>query len=232
MKIHNAKLNKITKINETVHLLNVKLDDNISFKPGQFGTCMFLINNKMKNRSYSFASINYEDTNEIEFCIRLNNKGEVTPFIFSLKEGFEFKILGPLGKMILPEKIDSSKEFIFLATGTGVAPFRAMIRKVLSNNSSNKVSLYFGCQNENDILFKSEWEEIKESNSNFNFFPVLSKPNSNWQGLKGYVQNSIPKDFKNKIYVICGNPYMSADVLKILKENNVGEENIIYEKWN
>ncbi len=230
MAILDAEIKSIIKINQTVKLFKIKLNEKITFNPGQFGTCMFKINNKSINRSYSFGSKEYENIDEIEFYIRLNTKGEVTPFLFSQKEGFKFKLIAPLGSMIIPDEINVEKEIIFLATGTGISPFRSMIKKNLDNNK--KVTLIFGCRSEEDILLRDEFENLMNENKNFKFIITISNSNEKWKGNIGYVQDFIDKDYKNKIFVICGNPFMTKDVLNKLKNNNVEDKNIIYEKWN
>jgi len=229
MKLCNATVEKIDELNSTVKLFKLKLNEKISFVPGQFGTCMFKINEESINRSYSYASINCKNVDEIEFCIRLNLEGKATPFLFSIKEGESFKIAGPMGRMILPENLNKDKKLIFLATGTGVGPFRGMIKQALENG--NNVSLYFGCRNEKDILFLDEFNATSKNNSKFNFYPVLTRGTESWKGLRGYIQDFIYEDINDKVYVLCGNPFMAKAVLEKLSTLGVDEENIVYEKW-
>jgi ferredoxin-NADP reductase len=139
--------------------------------------------------------------------------------------------MGPLGKFSVPE---TPNDLVFIATGSGIAPFRSMMGDLFAKNTSKNIYLIFGNRYDDDILYKDEWENLQKNKKNFKAYLTLSRPEK-WTGPKGYVQEGIEKfipDPKKKDFLICGLTKMINDVQDKLLSLGVPKEQIHYERYD
>ncbi|AFY94675.1 ferredoxin--NADP reductase [Chamaesiphon minutus] len=175
--------------------------------------------NKGKNhkiRLYSIASTRHGDDVDdktVSLCVRkLEYKDEKTgkevegvcsTFLCNLKPGDDVQITGPTGKeMLLPD--DPEATVIMMATGTGIAPFRAYLWRMFKDNERHANSDYqfkglawlvFGVATTPNILYKGELEEIQERYpDNFKLTYAVSREQKNAQGGKMYIQDRIAEN--------------------------------------
>ena len=203
-EFHQAEISNIIEINPMVKRFFLKFSHGIIFQSGQFVIIDFgKLNHTYSTRSYSIADISHGNT--IELCVSLKEDGAATPLLFNNKVGDQLKVSIPQGRFVLPDILDS-ENIGFICTGTGVAPFRAMIKDLLEYRKyTGQVYLYFGCRTQIDILYREEFEELQNKYSNFHYTPVLSR--ESWSGANGYVHKhyeSIFKDKPNAIIYLCG----------------------------
>ncbi len=188
-----------------------------------------------KLRLYSIASTRHGDSVDdktVSLCVRkLEYKDEKTgkevegvcsTFLCNLKPGDDVQITGPTGKeMLLPE--DPEATVIMMATGTGIAPFRAYLWRMFKDNERHinpdyqfkgLAWLVFGVATTPNILYKGELEEIQEKYpDNFKLSYAISREQKNADGGKMYIQDRIAENAdemwsliqKEKTHVyICG----------------------------
>jgi ferredoxin--NADP+ reductase len=165
-----------------------------------------------KLRLYSIASTRHGDDvddKSVSLCVRQleyqNDKGETvlgtcSTFLTGLKVGDEVQITGPTGKeMLLPE--DPESNVIMMATGTGIAPFRAYLWRMFKDNEQavntdyrfkGLAWLIFGVATTPNILYKQELEELRSENpDNFWLDYAISREQKNAQGGKMYIQDRV-----------------------------------------
>ena len=124
---------------------------------------------------------------------------------------------------------------MFIATGTGIAPFRAMAPDYLSHPHAAQLTLVFGVRHENSIYYRDEFEELARQHRNFNFWPTLSRPEPSWSGRTGHVQIHLLEaigDRRDLDVYICGLKAMVDDVRAILKGLGFDRKQIIFEKYD
>lgn len=203
-EFHQAEISNIIEINPMVKRFFLKFTHDIIFQSGQFVIIDFgKLNHTYSTRSYSIADISHGNT--IELCVSLKQDGAATPLLFNSKVGDQLKVSIPQGRFVLPDVLET-ENIGFICTGTGVAPFRAMIKDLLEYRKyTGKVYLFFGCRTQIDILYREEFEELQNKYSNFHYTPVLSR--ESWSGANGYVHKhyeGIFKDKPNAIIYLCG----------------------------
>lgn len=203
-EFHQAEISNIIEINPMVKRFFLKFSHDIIFQSGQFVIIDFgKLNHTYSTRSYSIADISHGNT--IELCVSLKQDGAATPLLFNSKVGDQLKVSIPQGRFVLPDILET-ENIGFVCTGTGVAPFRAMIKDLLEYRKyTGKVHLFFGCRTQIDILYQEEFEELQNKYSNFLYTPVLSR--ESWSGANGYVHKhyeGIFKDKPNAIIYLCG----------------------------
>ncbi|MCA9459989.1 MAG: hypothetical protein KC550_05570, partial [Nanoarchaeota archaeon] len=157
------------------------------------------------------------------------------------KEGDLVHIMGPLGIFNL-EKSNPEKKLVFIGTGTGIAPLRAMIKEELEKQANlekaenieneaiinnREIMLIFGVRHENEILYKDEFEALEKSNPNFKYLEIVSRANEKWVGRTGHVQDNFESiDPLNSEIYMCGLPQMIEGAKKKLLEMGIQETDI------
>lgn len=211
--------------------------ENFTFKAGQFVMLDLPLNSKVNNRSYSIAS-NPTENNEFELVVVLKPDGLGTNYLFNeetIKPGTKVKCSKALGKFTLDENTD--KEICFICTGTGIAPFRAMLMDLERKGTlkDKKVNLIFGCRFEKDILYRKQFEKLAAEFPDFNYYPVLSRQSDTWQGEKGYVHGVYEKLYANKqpaVFYICGWKNMIMEARDILHNMGYDRKDIKFELYD
>jgi ferredoxin-NADP reductase len=150
------------------------------------------------SRAYSLASSPTAD--DLEICVRRVPGGRLSPRICDgLAVGDEVTLRGPYGELVLQDH--SPRDLVFLATGTGVAPFRSMIDYVFETGrdeyqgTDRDVWLFLGAAWEDDLPYREAFRERDRRRENFHFVPCLSREPSlsDWDGETDYVQHALLK---------------------------------------
>lgn len=186
-----GKFTTIEKITEATWRFWIQVPEleKFDFKPGQFVTLDLPIHEKPNKRwrSYSIAS-HPDGTNTIELVIVLLEGGLGTHYLFNqVKPGTEVPLRGPQGVFILPEVID--KDLFFICTGTGIAPFRSMVKHINLHQINHKnIYLIFGCRQMCDSLYGEEMKAMTSMLENFHYIPTYSRENKENEAIQhGYV---------------------------------------------
>ena len=205
-------------------------DWKAAFVPGQFLSVTAKIGEDDITRAYSIVSP--PNGNRFAFCANLVRDGYLSPFLFALTPGDEIDFKGPYGAFILRRPLSDS---IFVATGTGIAPFRSMLMSHLVAYPDRRFTLIFGVRHEHGLLYHDELGALAESYSNFRYLPTLTRPPEHWTGLSGRVQQPTLEalgDRRDVDVYICGLREMVDDVRLKLKEIGVDRKRIIYERYD
>ena len=190
-----------------------------SFHPGQFVMMNLPIKSKVTNRAYSIASPP-DGNNSFELVISKKPEGLGTTYLFhEVKKGSVLQVTKALGKFGLPDPIEY--DVCFICTGTGIAPFRAMLHHIYRHNIPHKnIYLIFGNRWKADVLYREEFEELEKEHPDFKFIPVLSRE-TEWSGKKGYVHSIYEELFADKRpawFYVCGWEEMTKEA-----RNRIGE---------
>ena len=224
----DCEVTKIIQETADVRRFIIRYPDpvQLTFKPGQFIMLDLPIDSKYTNRSYSIASPpNNENT--LELVIVINPAGLGTPYLFQeIKIGSLIRCTLPLGKFRLIDPLD--REVCFICTGTGIAPFRSMLLDTLNHSvPSHKMILIMGARTQQDLLYRTELEELSEQFPVFQLHIALSRDTSpDWKGYKGYVHQVYLERYKepsDTIFYLCG----WAAMLKEARENL---QNLVFDK--
>ncbi len=202
----------------------------IQFQAGQFIILNVPHQGKTVKRAYSVASAPHEP-NQIELCVQHAEGGIASTYFWQLKEGDTVSVSGPHGNFILKEPMEY--EPVFMATGTGVAPFRAMIKHLIHINFSKNIWLVFGTRYEHTLLYESEFRSLASVRRNFHYLCTVSRPKE-WHGEVGHIQQTFQKhitDFSNKEIYICGWLEVVKSVYGDLQGFGVPKEKLHYEEW-
>ena len=193
---------------------------NFQFNAGQY---VNLIKGTI-NRSYSIANMS-DGKNQLEFLIKKYENGLMSKYSFEeAKLNDLLRVEGPLGSFFLRES--ECENIIFLATGTGIAPVKAILESIIetpSNFTKKKFWLFVGARYKADLL----WEP-NTNNIEIKYIPVLSRQVKDWNGEKGYVQEAVLKqniNLENTQVYACGSNEMIQSAKKVLFKNALKDNN-------
>jgi ferredoxin-NADP reductase len=180
-------------------------------------------------RAYSIAS--GPEVHPIELCVKLVEGGPGTNYLYKLREGSEFKGYAPYGDFVYRKH--SSKNACFIATGTGIAPFRSMVfSKKYLQDPPQKAFCLLGVRTESELIYVDEFKNMP----NMKFVPAVSQPEGAWDGFKGRVTDylrGLGSDFPwlETEFYLCGSGPMITEMKTLLGEKGVQKEHIHVEKY-
>lgn len=187
---------------------------NFDFLPGQY---VDIIGPNGIRRSYSLANASAAEK-RLELHIRAVDGGKFSTYWFEqAKENDLLRLHGPLGTFFL--RALAGKDLIFLATGTGIAPVKAMLEglpMLAQDERPASVAVYWGGRHSEDLY----WDPATVQGEH-RFVPVLSRPASQWEGASGYVQQVLlgeRADFSNAVVYACGSDLMIRAAKEALEE--------------
>ena len=172
-------------------------------------------------------------------------KGICSNFLCDTKPGDELMMTGPAGKvMLLPEE-DPKTDYIMVATGTGIAPYRGFVRRLFVENTpageayKGQAWLFLGVANSDALLYDDEWQEVKKNYpDNFRLDYALSREQENKKGGKMYIQDKV-EEYADEIFdklsngahiYFCGLKGMMPGIQDMLK--GVAEsKGLDYDEW-
>ncbi|MDO8925904.1 MAG: CDP-6-deoxy-delta-3,4-glucoseen reductase [Sideroxyarcus sp.] len=197
-----CRVEKMVKLTDEIMALFLKLPANerLQFLSGQY---IDILQKEGKPRSFSLANAPHND-DLLELHVRNIPGGTFTQHVFNgMKERDILRIKGPLGTFCLHE--DSPKPILFVASGTGFAPVKAIIEHALHIGFKREMHFYWGVRLQADLYMLDkvkEWEA-----QGIKFTPVVS--DEAWNGRAGFVHQAVLDDFKDlsgyAVYA-CGAP--------------------------
>lgn len=158
-------------------------------------------------RSYSLANAKRAD-NLLELHIRSVDGGAMSDYWFNqAKPNDLLRLNGPLGTFFLREI--EGRDLVFLATGTGIAPVKAILESLQSDPQAQRpksISVLWGGRKKEDLFL-----DIASMAPAVDYIPVLSRPDAEWTGASGYVQDVLLQymtDLTNAAVYACGGDAM------------------------
>ncbi len=200
-----CRVQKMERMTDDVMALHLKLPANekLVFLAGQY--IEFLLKDGAR-RSFSMANAPH-DAELIQLHVRHVAGGQFTDHVFNkMKERDILRCEGPMGTFFLRE--ESEKPIVFVASGTGFAPIKAVIEYALHKGIKRPMTLYWGGRRPKDLYMNdlaTSWP--------FRYVPVISEalPEDSWTGRTGFVHRAVMQDFPDlsgcQVYA-CGVPIM------------------------
>ncbi len=229
VKDYRAVVAENRKETPSVNVISFRLDEPMNFKAGQWLYIWAQKDGKDFKKPYSIASPpSLMKTNMLELCIKRVESGFMSNLLCDAQPGQEFRLTGPLGVFLMKEN-DNDK--IFIATGSGVAPFHSMIPTLLENGFQKDVWLFFGVRKQEDLIYRQYFENIEKLKKNFHFVSILSR--EDWKD-KGHVQDVLPAYLKapeGKDVYICGLTPMIDAVRATLSSIGFAPTQLHFEKY-
>jgi len=234
----NATLLRRTEITEAIIALRILPDAPIPFAAGQYISLGLQRAGRLVQRPYSPASAPGEP--EIELLIRRVQGGELTPQLWDLAPGARVHLGRAKGRFRLAPA--DTRDHLFVATGTGIAPMVSMIGELLARPQAPRIALFHGVAHRRELAFADRLHGWAAQHDRFRYLPAVSRPdhaeNDGWPGHAGRLTHLLPDLLREiscaprrTVAYLCGNPAVVSGVRDGLRARGVAEDAIRHEEY-
>ena len=219
---YNGRLSRWEEIAPGLAIVGVQaIDEPFPFEPGQYATLGLMGPEKLVQRPMSVSS-SADDLSEYEFFIRHVEAGGFTPLLWERSVGDPINIKGPKGKFLLQ---DDGRRALFVASGTGLAPFISMIETLRDRGQTRDIVLLHGVSYDYDLAWREQLTELQAGGAfPLRYVATVSRPQQcpDWTGCTGRVETIVESQLdehgltpENATIYVCGNPEMITAVEEI-----------------
>jgi ferredoxin/flavodoxin---NADP+ reductase len=231
---YNGRLSRWDEVADGLVIVGVEAAEGaFPFEPGQYATLGLMgTEGKLVQRPMSISS-SADDLSEYEFFIRLVEGGAFTTLLWERRVGDPINIKGPKGRFLLQ---DDGRTCLFVASGTGLAPFMSMLDTLRDRSQTRDTVLLHGVSYDHDLAWRDELRELAASGD----FPLryagtVSRPHRcpDWTGLTGRVEAVLAEQLDrfeltadNTTMYLCGNPDMIETAAEMAAQRGFPPEQI------
>jgi NAD(P)H-flavin reductase/ferredoxin len=233
-----GRIKSAIALNHDIRHLVLELDAPISYRAGQYSQLSVPGHPALAEepRCYSFCAAPRNDPQtQAEFHVRLVPGGQFTEWLFAAdRVGERIELTGPLGDFGFH---DDQRPMVCIAGGSGLAPIKAMLEQLSTQEIAPDVTLFFAARSQKDLYCLAEIAQLQATwpgPGRMLVEPVLSKEaaNSGWSGLTGYCGEHLasfcsPADSS---FYLCGPPPMIDSILHQL-DGSVAPTHIHYDRF-
>lgn len=205
--------------------------ETLTFEPGQFMSLGFT---KTAWRAYSIASVPSEE--HLELIVRIVEGGVGSEALAAANIGDKIPFKGPFGHFKLSDTPNA--HLVFCATGTGIAPFRAMIKAEQAQKNPRPMTLLYGGKNADDLAYLKEvnqWDENLSVKLGLSRDPDAKTPEAfNGEALNCRITQLLENLEISEAheFYLCGNGAMVKSVQEMLEAKAVSKDRIFMERFN
>ncbi|MGD9308996.1 MAG: FAD-binding oxidoreductase [Desulfosarcina sp.] len=197
-------------------ILELRLDRpaGFTFLPGQF------LRIRMDGYQRDYTMVSGPDDQTLDFCIALVDRGRFSTDILTVEIGSALSVSGPHGHFIFQGSVNP---VVFVATGTGVAPFVAFLRSGVRD-----ALLLHGADTADQLIYRALLQSGLRS-----YVPCISRPQGNDDGFHGRVTRYLQEQLKSGIYdfYLCGRRAMIRDATAII-DRQFGDSRLFIETYD
>ena len=238
----NATLVERRDLTADVASLFVRPDDAAvtPFAPGQYATLGLADGDRIIQRPYSMATPHAAD-DTWEFHVRRVRAGALTERLWEVPPGGRLRLGTPRGRFTADPGDPRSR--LFVATGTGIAPFVAMIRDDLAAGRRRTTVVVHGVAHADELGFADLLASLAaDRRSGIRYLPTISRPtelrNGTWAGATGRAEavladswDAFGLDPGGMVAYLCGNPGMVLAAQAVLAARGVAAGDIRAESY-
>ena len=238
VKEYRGVVERIRDLTHDIKELRIRLVEpkEIEFKAGQYVQLeapAYGDNPEPVYRAYSMSSVP-EERDAIELIVRLVPGGICTTWVFTmLGEGDEVTFSGPYGHFGLS---DSDRDMVWVAGGSGMAPFWSMVRQLRDTGCNRRCTYFFGAVTARDMFLLTELRELEKELDWFTFVPALSEPTpgDEWDGETGLITEVLERhvdDGSELEAYLCGSPGMIRAAGEVLRRKGITSDRTFYDEF-
>jgi len=220
-------------IQRTYNVKSFRFDvpEDFSYKAGQYFFVTIKSNGEELQKHFSFSSSPTE-LGYVEFTKKLTGH-EFSNALDRLKEGDWARLTGPFGEFNFQGECE---KIGMLTGGIGITAIRSICKLCTDRHPKTDIVLLYGNRTERDIVFRDDFEQMKNQNKNLKVVHVLSEPSGDWHGYVGHIDQKIIKgeivDYLDRTFYTCGPPGLVETMKKILTESHVPKKQIMAENFS
>ena len=178
-KFHNLEIKDIYKETEDCSVISFLIPENLqeefTFKQGQYLTLRTTINDEDIRRSYSLCSSPKD--NEWKVAVKQIPQGKFSTFVNqTLKKGDVLQVMKPMGRFLVDVDSSKAKNYSAFTAGSGITPIISIIKTHLAEEPESTFQLFYLNKNSNSIIFKKELEAlVSKYGDRFKVFHFLTQ---------------------------------------------------------
>ena len=213
------------------------LRDTFSYTQGQYLTFESDIDGELVRRSYSICSGVNDDAMQI--AIKRVEGGVFSNYANdNLKTGDTLDVMPPQGSFYTELDADQSRNYLFIASGSGITPVVSNIKTILEDEPNSRVTLLYSNQRTNTIMFRETLSFLKNRHmTRFHWVNIMSREDQGADVLNGRLNNRKGGELNQRLvdlqgfdeYFICGPESMISEISRGLRTVGATEEKIHYE---
>jgi benzoate/toluate 1,2-dioxygenase reductase subunit len=226
---HQCTITEVVSLAENTIALTMQVNDQqpLDFLPGQYVNLR--IPGTRESRAFSFSS--RPGTSHASFLIRNVPEGRMSRWLIeNASSGMAMSFTGPQGVFFLRPV---ERPVLFLAGGTGLAPFLSMLEVLAEGTTAHRIHLVYGVAKDSDRVETARLTAFTKRIPTFTWSATVSDPETEWP-LKGYVSDHLSPEDLNAGEVdmyLCGPPAMVESVRTFLDAKGISPRNFYYEKF-
>ena len=188
---------------------------------------------KIIKRAYSIASSSLHG-HYFEFFVALVRTGALTPRLFALQPGDRIWLGRKIVGMFTLDDVQPDHDLIFVATGTGLAPYISMLRSRYAFNNTRKTVVVHASRVSFDLGYRTELEGLAARFPSFHYLPIIDQPDRDptWNGETGFADKFFDNgtvesrlgheiDPARTSVFLCGNPLMVEGMKRRLMDRGL-----------
>ena len=227
---HEGSIAAVERLSDSTIAFSIRLDqgDGVGFLPGQYVNVE--IPGTQLTRSYSFSSP--PNAGDAAFVVRNVPGGRMSNYLVEeAQAGQRIGFTGPFGSFYLREVV---RPALFLAGGTGIAPFLSMLGSLDKSGFPHPVRMVYAVTNDHDLIGLDALDRIAQAHPNFSYVTCVAAPDSA-HPRKGYATAHVEPGWMNDGEVdvyLCGPPPMVDAVRGWLTDTGVTPASCHHEKFS
>lgn len=222
---YETSVKQIIQRTYNVTSLRFPCPEGLAYKSGQFFFITLNHNGKELRKHFSFSSSPTEK-DHIEFTKKLSDS-EFSQAMRDAKVGDWARIDAPYGEFTFEGEVP---KIALLGGGIGITPFISICKNATDKGMNNKITLFYGCRTENDIVFRQEFEELAKKNKNLKLVFIINEPTPQWRGATGninaeMIRKELP-DYQENVFYACGPPPMVKAMQSLIETLGLPKEKL------
>lgn len=202
----------------------------LRFAPGQFAWLT------LRGSPYSFNehpfSFAGSATEPQRLLFTIKALGDFTSTIGTIKPGERAYVDGPYGVFSI-DRQRRAPGYAFIAAGVGIAPMISMLRTLAERGDRRPLYLFYANRDWDGVILRDEIDALRER-LNLTLVHILENPPDQWTGARGLIdrallERTLPPDYREFVYFICGPVPMSEAVQHALHAMGVARRRVKFE---
>jgi ferredoxin-NADP reductase len=203
-----------------------------TFNAGQ--AVMVGLHGSALRKPYSIASAPWElvKTGMLQVLVQVEDSGGLDPHLELAAPGTMLDLDGPFGSFGF--RADANVPLLFVAGGTGIAPFRSMLIERLSRPTSSPIALVYSARSPEEFAFHAELNALAVAGRISAHFTVTRHDTASWPGRRGRIDEDLLKlalPSRESLCLVCGPPQLVTDAIGLLTKLGVSGDRILTEKF-
>ena len=226
---------QLVRETERVHSIVLEVPDWPGHLPGQHVDVRLTAEDGYQaQRSYSIGSAP-EDGGLLLTVERLDD-GEVSSYLVDeLRAGDELELRGPIGGYFVWDA-SAPGPVLLVAGGSGIVPFRSMLRHRVANNSSAPVRLLYSSRSEEEIIYREELMALERDEGVDIRYTLTRHSPQGWEGYSGRIDRRLIAEVswplsERPLSLVCGPSGFVETAADVLAEIGHTQERVRTERF-